>query len=182
MSRKTVFAMIAGALLMLGAACSSSPSGSASNAVEADIAASRTAGPVSSAPGAPVADRSRDLRAKVPAPDASPASVPASPSAAQGASTSAFANGAAMPGDPDKGRRFALENCRPCHVVARDQSSPVRFADAPAFAAIANAAATTPTGLNVWLTNPHPSMPSLVLTPAESADVIAYIMSLRDRR
>ena len=87
-----------------------------------------------------------------------------------------------MPGDPDKGRRFALENCRPCHVVARDQSSPVRFADAPAFAAIANAAAATPAGLNVWLTNPHPSMPSLVLTPAESADVIAYIMSLRDRR
>ncbi|HKT18284.1 MAG TPA: hypothetical protein VJR47_09595 [Stellaceae bacterium] len=183
MSRKTVLAMIAGALLPLGAACSSAPGGSASNAVEADIAASRVTGPISSAPGAPVADRSRDLRAAAPTvPNAPPAPMPASPPAAQGASTNAFANGAAVPGDPVKGRRFALENCRPCHVVAPDQSSPIRFADAPDFHTIANAAATTPAGLNVWLTNPHPSMPSLVLTAAESADVIAYIMSLRDRR
>jgi hypothetical protein len=35
--------------------------------------------------------------------------------------------------------------------------------------------------LNIWLTNPHPTMPKLVLYPQEAADVIAYILSLRER-
>jgi hypothetical protein len=41
---------------------------------------------------------------------------------------------------------------------------------------------TTHLSLIVWLTNPHPTMPSLVLSPQEAADVIAYIQSLRDSR
>ena len=85
-------------------------------------------------------------------------------------------------GDPRIGRSFALDNCRPCHVVAPDQTSAIRFANAPTFRAIANAASTSQFGLNVWLTNPHPTMPTLVLSPDESANVIAYILSLRDRR
>ena len=86
-----------------------------------------------------------------------------------------------IPGSGDKqaGRRFALDNCRPCHVVAGDQSSSVRFANAPNFSAVANDPKTTAFELNMWLTNPHPIMPTLVLTTQESADVIAYIMSLR---
>jgi mono/diheme cytochrome c family protein len=184
MPRQTIFVMtIAAVVLALNGACTSLPNGAASNAVEADIAASRTAGPVSSAPGAPIADRSRDLRAAArPSSNAAAEPVPTSPPGAGGAATGAFADGAAQRGDPERGRRFALGNCRPCHVVAADQSSPIRFANAPAFDAIANSAETTPAGLNVWLTNPHPTMPSLRLTPAESVDVIAYIMSLRTRR
>lgn len=85
-------------------------------------------------------------------------------------------------GDPRLGRDFALGNCRPCHVVASDQASPFRFANAPDFRAIANAAETTRLGLTVWLTNPHPTMPTLVLAPDEAANVIAYILSLRDGR
>lgn len=186
MPRQMIFVMtIAAALLALNVACTVSPNRAASNAVEADIAASRAAGPVSSAPGAPVADRSRDVRAAPrPSPNAAAEPAPVSPSGARGTATDAFADGAAgaQRGDPARGRRFALGNCRPCHIVAADQSSPIRFANAPAFDAIANAAETTPAGLNVWLTNPHPTMPSLRLTPAESADVIAYILSLRARR
>ena len=87
----------------------------------------------------------------------------------------------ARPGDPRIGRRFSLDNCRPCHVVAPDQGSTTRFSNAPAFQAIANAASTTRFGLNVWLTNPHPTMPTLFLSANESADVIAYILSLRRR-
>jgi hypothetical protein len=65
--------------------------------------------------------------------------------------------------------------------VTPSQSPGIRFANAPDFHAIANMSSTTPFGLMVWLTNPHPSMPSLVLTRQESTDVIAYILSLRDR-
>jgi hypothetical protein len=35
--------------------------------------------------------------------------------------------------------------------------------------------------LNIWLTNPHLTMPNLVLYPQEAADVIAYILSLREQ-
>jgi hypothetical protein len=47
---------------------------------------------------------------------------------------------------------------------------------------IANAPRTTAIGLNIWLTNPHPTMPKLVLDPQEAADVIAFILSLREQR
>jgi hypothetical protein len=86
------------------------------------------------------------------------------------------------PGNPQTGHDFAIGTCTPCHVVSPDQKSPFRFADAPDFRAIANAPATTLIGLNIWLTNPHPTMPKLVLYPREAADVIAYILSLRERR
>ena len=87
--------------------------------------------------------------------------------------------GSALRSDPRIGHGFALDNCRPCHVVAADQGSPVRFANAPDFLVIANDPHTTPLDLRIWLTNPHPTMPSLRLTSAEAANVIAYIMSLR---
>jgi len=40
----------------------------------------------------------------------------------------------------------------------------------------------TATALKVFLTNSHPKMPNLILTPEEIADVTAYILSLRDHR
>ena len=101
-------------------------------------------------------------------------SVPPSPPASVRASPKS--------GNPPAGHDFALGTCTPCHVVAPDQKSPVRFADAPDFRAIARAPGTTQIGLNIWLTNPHPTMPKLVLDPQEAADVIAYILSLRDQR
>jgi hypothetical protein len=36
----------------------------------------------------------------------------------------------------------------------------------------------TATALRVFLTTSHPKMPNLILTPDETADVIAYIVSL----
>jgi hypothetical protein len=66
-------------------------------------------------------------------------------------------------GNAGRGRDFAFDNCRPCHVVAPNQTSPTRFSDAPDFRAIANMPTTTPLSLIVWLTNPHPTMPSLIL-------------------
>jgi hypothetical protein len=47
---------------------------------------------------------------------------------------------------------------------------------------IANMPSMTGTALTVWLRTSHPTMPNLQLTPSETADVIAYIESLRGRR
>jgi hypothetical protein len=76
-------------------------------------------------------------------------------------------------GNPQTGYDFAIGTCTPCHVASPGQKSPVRFADAPDLRAIANAPGTTAIGLNIWLTNPHLTMPKLVLYPQEAADVIA---------
>jgi len=51
-----------------------------------------------------------------------------------------------------------------------------------AFREITNAPWITATALRVFLGTSHPKMPNLILTPEEMADVIAYILSLQDRR
>ena len=38
------------------------------------------------------------------------------------------------------------------------------------------------TALRAFLQTPHPKMPNLILTPEQSADVIAFLLSLRDRQ
>ena len=146
-----------------------------SAAIETDIAASRGAGRTVGSPSAsPIAG--------IAVPPTSQAL--ASPEAPIVGTTPADIGtgiaGGATHGDPHIGRSFALNNCRPCHVVAADQGSPVRFANAPDFRSIANLPQTTLFGLNVWLTNPHPTMPTLRLTSEEASNVIAYIASLRD--
>ena len=85
-------------------------------------------------------------------------------------------------GNVRRGRDFAFDHCRTCHVVAPDQRSATRFSKAPDFQSVANMPSTTHFSLIVWLTNPHPTMPSLILSPQDASDVIAYIESLRTRR
>jgi cytochrome c len=58
---------------------------------------------------------------------------------------------------------------------------PRNLAIAPAFRDMANAPGMTATALRVFLTSSHPKMPNLVLNPQQTADVMAYILSLRDR-
>jgi hypothetical protein len=38
------------------------------------------------------------------------------------------------------------------------------------------------TALTVWSRTSHPTMPNLIIDPSDMDDLIAYIMSLRDRR
>jgi len=83
--------------------------------------------------------------------------------------------------DVEAGRVFAREVCSPCHGVAADEVSPRTLPIAPDFKAIANTSTTTAISLRVFLTTSHPKMPNLILTQQQSADVIAYILSLRDR-
>lgn len=93
--------------------------------------------------------------------------------------STASAQVAPTAGDPQAGRAYALQNCAGCHVVSSRQSTPARVA--PSFQAIANMRSTTEISLHAFLSTSHPKMPNFILAPNDAADVIAYILSLRDR-
>ena len=82
-------------------------------------------------------------------------------------------------GDVRAGRNLAEQVCAVCHMVWPD--GPVMTAPngAPAFLAVANRPETTPLWLSAFLITPHPTMPNLMLSSDEAANVIAYVMSLR---
>jgi mono/diheme cytochrome c family protein len=81
-------------------------------------------------------------------------------------------------GDAQAGRDFAREVCAACHEVeGQDVGSP--HPDAPTFRRIAVEPGMTATALFVILRTPHREMPDLVLTPDETRDVAAYILTLK---
>jgi mono/diheme cytochrome c family protein len=86
----------------------------------------------------------------------------------------------AQQGDIAAGHAFAREACKACHEVEAREPSPRMIEIGPAFRDIANTPGMTATALRVFLTSSHPKMPNLILTPEETADVTAYILSLRD--
>jgi len=81
-------------------------------------------------------------------------------------------------GDAERGRDFAEKTCSECHAVRKENSESPRV-EAPAFKAIADQPSTTRLALTVWFRSPHPTMPNLVLSPEETDNVIAYILSLK---
>jgi mono/diheme cytochrome c family protein len=88
-------------------------------------------------------------------------------------------------GDARQGLRYAQKMCSECHAVLPGQlRSPVP--DAPPFKAIANTPGMTGTALTVWFRTSHPllpkTMPNLVIDDDDLDNVIAYILSLRNRR
>ena len=85
-------------------------------------------------------------------------------------------------GNPEAGRVYARQVCSPCHAVTAEQASQRTIAIGPDFQTIANTSGLTATALRAFLQTPHPKMPNLILTPEQSADVIAFVLSLRDRR
>jgi mono/diheme cytochrome c family protein len=96
---------------------------------------------------------------------------------------SAFAtNAQEVSGDAETGRVYAREVCSPCHAVTAEQASQRLIAIAPDFQHIANTPGMTATALRAFLQTPHPKMPDLILKPEQTADVIAFLLSLRDRR
>ena len=88
----------------------------------------------------------------------------------------------AQDGDIAAGHSFAREACSACHVVDTEhQRLPRRIFIGAGFRSIANRPGMTATALHVFLTTSHPKMPSPILTPEQTADVIAYILSLRSK-
>ena len=83
-------------------------------------------------------------------------------------------------GNAGKGLAFAQSVCSSCHNVLRTEDlSPNN--EAPTFKEIANTPGMSITALTVWSRTSHPTMPNLVISPNDMDDLIAYILSLRDR-
>jgi tetratricopeptide (TPR) repeat protein len=83
-------------------------------------------------------------------------------------------------GDASKGLTYAQKICSGCHNVLRTEAaSPNK--QAPPFNKIANTPGMSVTAFTVWSRTSHLTMPNLVIEPADKDNLIAYILSLRDR-
>jgi mono/diheme cytochrome c family protein len=83
-------------------------------------------------------------------------------------------------GDAAQGLAYAQRTCSGCHNVLRTGAASPNT-DAPPFKQIANTPGMSITALTVWSRTSHPTMPNLVIPPNDMDNLIAYIMSLRDR-
>jgi mono/diheme cytochrome c family protein len=83
-------------------------------------------------------------------------------------------------GDPAAGRRLAETWCSTCHVIEPGASGPASDA-VPTFPSIARMPSATELSLRAFLQTPHARMPDIQLSREQTDDVIAYILSLRDR-
>ncbi|MBV8119543.1 MAG: cytochrome C [Alphaproteobacteria bacterium] len=82
-------------------------------------------------------------------------------------------------GDLQAGRAIAWRVCSPCHAVEADPHGQRMFNIAPDFQTIADTPGMTATALSAFLHTSHAKMPNFILSPQTSADVTAYILSLR---
>jgi len=82
----------------------------------------------------------------------------------------------AMAVDARQGEALAKRWCAACHIVASDQTS--GNAALPTFASIAKRPGFTPVTLATFLRDPHPRMPDMALSRAETDDIAAYIATL----
>jgi mono/diheme cytochrome c family protein len=80
-------------------------------------------------------------------------------------------------GDPRLGLDIARESCASCHAVLRvEDRSP--NPNAPSFSHIANVPGMSAMALHVA---PHKTMPNVMFEPDELRNLIAYILTLKER-
>jgi mono/diheme cytochrome c family protein len=81
-------------------------------------------------------------------------------------------------GDSAHGLALARQVCSECHATQAEQlRSP--NPKAPTFVELATTPGMTNTALSVALTTPHAGMPMFRLSAEQRADIIAYILNLR---
>jgi mono/diheme cytochrome c family protein len=81
-------------------------------------------------------------------------------------------------GDPRHGQALARQVCSDCHATQIEQlKSP--NPRAPTFRELATMPGMTSAALTVALTTPHAGMPMFRLTSEQRADIIAYVLGLR---
>jgi cytochrome c len=81
-------------------------------------------------------------------------------------------------GQASRGLALVGRLCAECHAIGKeDARSP--NANAPRFQAIASIPGMTAMALSAALNTSHRSMPNILLTADEQADIIAYISSLK---
>ena len=77
-------------------------------------------------------------------------------------------------GNPLLGRQTATTLCVPCHQIDKtNRDGPPSFFD------VANMPSTTALSLKVFLRSSHNRMPNLIIPDAETDDLIALILSLK---
>ncbi len=88
---------------------------------------------------------------------------------------------AAEIGNVADGLAYARAHCAECHRVETSDENALSGEEAPDFVTIANTPGMTERALIVWLQTSHPTMPDLIIPVEERDDVVAYIMSLRQK-
>jgi mono/diheme cytochrome c family protein len=83
-----------------------------------------------------------------------------------------------LPGDPLVGGKLAREVCAACHIVSDDQLVDPDVG-APTFFEVIDDPSVSELSLRAFLQTSHPTMPNLVLTPDETDDIIAYLLTLK---
>ena len=84
-------------------------------------------------------------------------------------------------GNPDQGRRIARAQCAECHLVDKlPGQSPNLIA--PTFERIANIPGMNSAALTAALRTSHETMPNVIIKGTDLSDVIAYILSMSERR
>lgn len=84
-------------------------------------------------------------------------------------------------GNPDQGLRLAHTLCAECHLVDKlPEQSPNLIA--PSFEHIAKTPGMNSAALTAALRTSHESMPNIIIKGTDLSDVIAYILSLNQRR
>lgn len=84
-------------------------------------------------------------------------------------------------GDARKGLSYARKVCAACHNVS-GSNAPSPNSKATPFKQFANTPGMSVTALTVWSRTSHPTMPNLIIEPNDMDDLIAYILSLKDRK
>jgi mono/diheme cytochrome c family protein len=82
-------------------------------------------------------------------------------------------------GDAAAGRRLAEAWCAECHATGAKTVDGIKRA--PDFAQVAKRPSTTALSLNVFLRSSHDDMPNFILTRGEADDIVAYILTLKER-
>jgi len=82
-------------------------------------------------------------------------------------------------GDVQAGFAYAKEVCANCHAIVSNETSPVP--EAIPFDEIANTPEMSAKSLLVWMQTRHPTMPNITLEQEDLIDVIAYILSRKDK-
>jgi cytochrome c len=77
------------------------------------------------------------------------------------------------------GKVLVQQSCMSCHAIAPGQQSP--NPKAPAFAAVANEPSATPYSLRIFLQTTHTTMPNFVIKSDDIDDIVAYIVSLKQK-
>ena len=83
----------------------------------------------------------------------------------------------ALPADVQHGESLARHWCAACHIVADDQGH--GSDNVPTFSAIAAKPGFDAGAIARFLQDPHPKMPDMQISTTESADIAAYIASLK---